>query len=112
MVQHTGGIYCLKSEVLVIEMTNEQAFGCERIWLNVDICSADALQEARLAHIWMAAHQKGSGVRIDRGKTTKMLTDLVEVEKGILQSLANGGHTTERGTLELLALKQRLSIFE
>ena len=41
-----------------------------------------------------------------------MLPDLVEVEEGIFQSSANGGHSTHCGTLELLALEKGLRIFE
>lgn len=41
-----------------------------------------------------------------------MLTNLVKVEERILESAANGGHSSQGGTLELLALEERLCIFE
>jgi len=41
-----------------------------------------------------------------------MLTYLVEVDQRILQSLANGRHSSQGGTLELLALEERLSILK
>lgn len=35
-----------------------------------------------------------------------MLTNLIEVEEGVFQSSANGGHPAQCSTLELLALKE------
>ena len=41
-----------------------------------------------------------------------MLKDLIEVEEGVFESSANGGHSSQRCALELLALEKRLRIFE
>ena len=41
-----------------------------------------------------------------------MLSNLIEVEEGIFQSSANGGHSTQCSTFELLALEEGLRIFE
>ncbi len=41
-----------------------------------------------------------------------MLSDLIKVEERIFQSSADGGHPTQCCAFELLALKQRLCIFE
>jgi hypothetical protein len=41
-----------------------------------------------------------------------MLPNLIEVEEGVFQSSANGGHSTQCSTLELFALEERLRIFE
>ena len=41
-----------------------------------------------------------------------MLADLVEVEEGLLQLLDDGGHTTEGGALQLLALEERLGVLD
>lgn len=41
-----------------------------------------------------------------------MLPHLLEVEKRIFESLADGGHTTKGSSLQLLALEQRLSILQ
>jgi hypothetical protein len=41
-----------------------------------------------------------------------MLSDLLEVQQRIFQSLANCGHATKRRSLELLALEQRLGVFD
>jgi hypothetical protein len=93
-------------------MTDEQALGCEGVWLDVDIGAGDASEEARLANIGVAANQQRTGVGVDGWQTTKMLSDLIEVEQRIFQTLANGGHATESSLLELLALEERLSILE
>jgi hypothetical protein len=41
-----------------------------------------------------------------------MLAHLVEVQEGVFQSSADGCHSTQRCTLELLALEKGLCIFE
>lgn len=41
-----------------------------------------------------------------------MLSDLLEVLEGALQSTCDSGHATEGGTLQLFALKQRLCVFD
>ena len=41
-----------------------------------------------------------------------MLSDLLQVDKRIFEALANGRHSTQGRSLELLALKQALSIFD
>lgn len=94
VVQYTWGINCLESQILVIEMSNEQTLGCESIRLNINVCSSDAFQETGLANVWVTTDEKRPGVRIDRRKTTKMLSDLIEVEKRVFQPFADGGHAT------------------
>lgn len=41
-----------------------------------------------------------------------MLSDLLEVDKGVLQPFADSCHTTQRRALELFALEQTLSILQ
>lgn len=41
-----------------------------------------------------------------------MLSDLIKIQKRIFQSSTYGGHSSQCRTLKLLALKQRLRIFE
>lgn len=112
MIQNTRGIDGLKSQVLVVEMSNEQTLGCERIWLDIDIGSCDTLQEARFSDVRVSADEEGSGVGINGGETTQMLSHLIEIDQGIFQSPADGCHSSQRGALKLLALEERLRIFE
>lgn len=93
-------------------MSNEQTFRGESIGLNIDIRSGDTLEETRLSNIGITANEERSGIGVNRRETTKMLADLIEVKKGILQSLADGGHSTQPRALQLLALEKRLRIFE
>jgi hypothetical protein len=93
-------------------MTDEQTLCGESIRLDIDIGTGDAAQEAGLSDIGVPADQESSGVGINGRETTQMLPNLLQVDKRILQTSADGGHTTQGGTLELLALKQRLSIFD
>lgn len=41
-----------------------------------------------------------------------MLSDLVEIQKRVFKALDEGGHATKSGSLELLALKERLAILD
>lgn len=41
-----------------------------------------------------------------------MLSHLIEIQERIFEALADGGHATKRGPLELLALEERLAILE
>lgn len=41
-----------------------------------------------------------------------MLSDLVEVEERIFESSTYGGHASQRSTLKLLALEERLGVLE
>jgi hypothetical protein len=41
-----------------------------------------------------------------------MLSNLLEIDERIFQTLADGGHSAQSGSLELLALEQTLAIFE
>lgn len=112
MVKDTRSINCLESQVLIVEMSDEQALSGESIWLDIDISSGNALQETRLSDIRITADQERAGVWVDRWKTAQMLSNLVKIQKGILESSTDCGHATKRSTLKLLTLEQRLSIFE
>jgi hypothetical protein len=41
-----------------------------------------------------------------------MLANLLQVDKRVLEALADGGHASQSSALELLALEQRLSILQ
>lgn len=112
MVENTGGIDGLESQVLVVKVTDEQTLGGKGIGLNVDIGASDAAQETGLSDVGVSADEESSGVGVDGGKTTQMLSNLVKVEEGVLETLAEGGHATEGGPLQLLALEERLTVLE
>jgi len=50
MIEDTGGIDDLESQVLVIQVPYEQGLGCECEGLDLDIGSRDAVDEGRLAN--------------------------------------------------------------
>jgi len=79
MIENTGSIDSLESEVLVIKMSDEQTLRGESVRLNVDIGSGNTSQETGLSDIGITTDQEGSGIRIDRRETTQMLADLVEI---------------------------------
>jgi hypothetical protein len=41
-----------------------------------------------------------------------MLAHLIKVKKGVFKSAANRGHASQRRTLQLFALEERLRVFE
>jgi hypothetical protein len=112
MVQNTGGINRLESQILVVEVTNEQTLGCESIGLHVDIGPSDAAEETGFSDIGITADQKSTSVGVDRWETAQMLSDLIKIQEGVLEALDKGSHATQGSLFQLLALEQRLSIFE
>lgn len=79
VIEDSGGINSLESEILVIEVTNEQALGGESVRLDINVRTGHAPQETRLSDIGVATDEQRSGVGVDRGETAQMLADLVEV---------------------------------
>ena len=105
VVEDTWGIDGLKTEILVIEVSNEQGLGGESVWLDIDIGSGDTSQKRGLSDVWISANQEGSGVWVDGWETAQMLANLVKVEERVLETLGDGSHTSKSGALELLALE-------
>jgi hypothetical protein len=112
MVENTGSIDGLKAEVFVVEVADKERFGSKGIWLNIDIGAGDGFEEGGFADIGIAADKESSGIGVYTGKTTEMLSDLLEIDQGLLQSSTDCGHTTKSGSFERLALEERLGIFE
>jgi hypothetical protein len=112
VIENTGGIDGLESQILVIKVTNKQTLGGESIGLDIHVGAGDASEEARLANVGVTADEQGPGVGVDGRKTTKMLADLIQIQQRIFQSLDQRGHATEGGPLELLALIERLCVFQ
>lgn len=72
----------------------------------------DVLEETGFTDIGVSTDEKSSCVWVDGGKTAQMASDLLEVDERIFHALADRGHATEGGSLQLFALVQRLSILE
>lgn len=94
------------------QVTNVETLGRESVGLDLNICTRDILQERRFANVRETRNDKRTGVGIDGGQTAQMLPDLLEVDKRVLEPLADCGHATKRSLLQLLALEQRLSILQ
>lgn len=109
VVENTGGVNGLEAQHLVVEVANEKTLGGEGIWLDIDIGPGNALQERRLADIGVSADDESTGVGVDGWETTEMLSHLLEVDERIFQTLADGGHATQGGALEVFALEQTLA---
>lgn len=113
---------------LVVEVPYEQGLGCEGVGLDIDIGPGDVLEEAGLANIGVTADDQCASlvngelgslqddgeayVRVNCGQTAQMLSDLLKINKRILEPLADSCHATQAGALELFALEQTLAILD
>ena len=68
-VQNTWSVNHLPWNVLVIEVTNIQTLGGKRVWLNLDIGSAQFVHETGFSDVWESAKDQGPGVWIDGRKS-------------------------------------------
>lgn len=112
VVENTRRINGLESQVLVIEMADKQTLGSESVGLHINVCAGDAAQEAGLSNVGVSTDQEGSCVWVDRGQTTQVLSHLLQIDKRVLETPADGSHTTKGSTFELLALEERLGVFD
>lgn len=87
-------------------MAYVETFGGERIRLDLNIRSRDGLEERRLSNIGEASNDECAGIGVDRRETTQMLSDLLEVDEWVLETLADGCHATQRRSFQLLALEE------
>jgi hypothetical protein len=85
-------------------MTHEEGFGRESIRLHIHVCVRHLVHEGRLAYIRVSGEDERSRGWVDGGKTSQVLTDLLEVLEGRLELLDGCHHSTEGSSLELLAL--------
>lgn len=84
----------------------------ERIRLNGGIGASYRPNERTLSDVGESSNEKGSGIGVDIGQSAEMLTDLVEVGEGVLQSLDQSGHATKGRSLELFTLEQTLRVLQ
>jgi hypothetical protein len=103
VVQDTGGVDNLPSQVLVVHVSDKERLCGESIRLDIDVGSSDLVDETTLADIGVTADQKCSSIRVDSGQTVHVLPDLFEVLEGLSLPLHDGGHSTE----SLLSCLQR-----
>ena len=104
MIQNAGRIDDLEPHVLIVQMTHEEGFGRESIRLHIHVCVRHLVHEGRLAYIRVSGEDERSRGWVDGGKTSQVLTDLLEVLEGRFELLDGCHHSTEGSSLELLAL--------
>jgi len=93
VIEDTGGIDDLPSQVLVVEVTNEKRLGGKGVRLYVYVRTSDLVDEGRLSDIWVPADKQGPSVGVNCGQTGHMLSDLLEVSERILLSSHDRCHT-------------------
>ncbi len=57
VIENTRGVYGLEAKVFVVEVANKQTLRCERVWLNIDICSCNTSEKTRLPDIGISANE-------------------------------------------------------
>src|SRR2546421_1805461 len=84
MVQDAWCVNCLETKVFVVKVANKQRLCCKGIWLDVNICSCNGLQETRFANVRITTDQQSPGIWIDAGQSAQVLANLLQVDKRIL----------------------------
>mmetsp|Transcript_6888 Transcript_6888/g.42026 ORF Transcript_6888/g.42026 Transcript_6888/m.42026 type:complete len:405 (+) Transcript_6888:608-1822(+) len=111
-VQDPRGVDDLPSEVSIVCMADVERLGGEGVGLHVHVGSGHFVEEAALSHVRVSAHDDGSCVWIDGRKPGHVLPDLFEVGEAGSQFLDDGAHASERGSLELFAAVEGVSVLE
>ena len=93
MIKNTRRINNLPSHISIVKVTDEEGFGGESVWLNINICPSNFVDEGGFSNVRVTANEKGTGCRVDSGETRDVLPDLFEVGKGILLSANDRSHT-------------------
>merc|ERR1719219_2112225 len=112
MVQDTGGVNNLPSQIFVVRVSDVQTLGGEGVGLHLNIGSRDLVDEAGLANVWESCDDQSPGVGVDGWKPAEVLPDLLQVLEALVLSPHDGGHTTQGGSLQLLAPVQRVTKLE
>ena len=112
MVQDSGGINDLPTQVLVVRVTHVQRLGRESVGLDLNIGTGDLVDETRFANIGKATDEQSSGIGINGWETTQMLPNLFEIGQALTLPLHDGGHPTQGSAFKLLASIERVSILK
>jgi hypothetical protein len=95
VVQYTGGVDHLPSDVIMVHMSDKEGLGCERVRLDIHICVSDIVHEAGLTNIGTTGDHERSFIGINTRKTGHVLSDFFQVDERGFELLSHGGHTTE-----------------
>jgi hypothetical protein len=112
MVQNTGSINDLVASALMLGVTHEQTLRRESVRLNIDVSTSHVVDQTGLADVGETGQDESAGVRVNTGKSTQMLANLLEITQTRLELLDERAHTTESRSLELLASEQRVSVLQ
>mmetsp|Transcript_56924 Transcript_56924/g.123174 ORF Transcript_56924/g.123174 Transcript_56924/m.123174 type:complete len:205 (-) Transcript_56924:135-749(-) len=108
MIQNTRGVDHLPSDVVVVQMPNEEGLRGEGIRLNVNVGVGHDVHERGFAHVWVASKDQSPRGRIDGRQPSQMLPHLFKVRERAGELLCNGAHAAHRRLLQHLALVQAI----
>ena len=112
MVQNSGRVDHLPSEIAVVHVPDKQRLCGEGVWLNLDVCTGHFVHEARLSHVGEATNNDGPRVGVDGRQTGEMLPHLLQVLKALVLSLHDGAHAAERSPFQLLTAIETVAEFQ
>lgn len=112
MVEDSGSVDNLPARVLVISMTDEKTLSSEGIWLNINVCIGQVINQTRFTNIGEPSKNEGPGIGVNSWKSTQMLSDFFQIAEGWLELLDKGTHSTESCSLQLFAPVEGISILQ
>ena len=93
VVENSGSINYLPPHVAVVEVSDEEGLGRERVRLDVDVRAGDLVDEGRLSDVGVSTDKECSSCWIDCGETGYMLANLLKVGKRIFLAAHDCSHT-------------------
>lgn len=93
-IQDTWCVNHLPPHVLVVHMADVQALGGERIWLYLNICARNAVDEGRFPHVGIPTHKKCSSVWVYGGQPRHVLSHLLQISQRSCLPLHQRAHST------------------
>lgn len=109
VVEDSRGVDDLPPEVLVVHVPDEERLGGKGVGLDVDVRPGDLVDEGRLSDVGVTANEESTGGGVDGRETGHVLSDLLEVGKGILLTTHDGGHSEQEESHQLRPRKQRVA---
>jgi hypothetical protein len=77
MIKDTWSINNLPSQVFIIKVTDEERFGRECVWLDIDICAGDFVNEGGFPNIGVSTNEKCPGIGVDGREAGNVLANLL-----------------------------------
>mmetsp|Transcript_38297 Transcript_38297/g.114685 ORF Transcript_38297/g.114685 Transcript_38297/m.114685 type:complete len:752 (-) Transcript_38297:278-2533(-) len=112
MVQYTGGVHDLPTEVSIVGVTDIEGLGREGVRLHVDLGPRNLVEEGGFADVGESAQQQSPGGRIQGGEAGHVLPHLLQIGQTRLLTLEDRAHPSQGGALEALATVEGIAVLD